>query len=97
MRAREVVVTQPRSEREAATPRAGIGRHVGPVPNQCLDKPLRLPIGLWAVRPRPADAHARPLSGLAKRVTAIGTAIVGEDPPDVAPASGKPLQRPTKK
>ena len=97
MRPLGVVMTQPRPERLAASPRAGVGHRVRPLPQQRLDEAFGFAVGLWSVRARARQSNPGAGGTPLKAMTAIRAAVVGEHALHDDPPSSKPLERPTQK
>ena len=78
MRADEVVVVGPGSEREVALLGVGPVSGVGPLAKSGLDEAFGFAIGLGRVRTSAAVFEAERDAGVAKVMRAIATAVVGE-------------------
>src|SRR5438477_6402903 len=91
-------MSEPWSQGERATPRAGIGHGIRPAANQRLNEAFGLSVGLRTTRSATDQPDARALRDVGKHRRHIGAAVVGQDPFDGyastrKPADGTPQER----
>ncbi len=90
MRALDVVVPEPGTQRERTAPGAGIRHDAGPTANERFDESFSFPVGLGAVRACAREADAIAIRRRAKPMTAIAAAVVREYASNGGAAPGEP-------